>query len=162
MDLAKKRGIPPPGHYPAPKGDKFLLGHSDKSEKSSYHIDMAVHHSKQVPSFTYKNTESLSNLTKPRSLIAKMYEPKIKREDLAKKPKKDSGPDMGSYDSTKAYDFVQTKGLSQKFAAGPVVKFYDQALKVSKKVPGTGHYKIPDKTYTRISKSPPSIRMKRH
>ncbi len=41
-----------------------------------------------------------------------MYEPKIKREDLSKKPKKDTNPDMGSYEAKKAYEYTQTKGLS--------------------------------------------------
>ena len=43
MDEAKKRGIPAPGAYSGPKGDKPLLGQSEKSEKSSYHIDMAIY-----------------------------------------------------------------------------------------------------------------------
>lgn len=39
MNEAKRRNIPAPGHYTVKDGEKPLLGHSDKSEKRSYHID---------------------------------------------------------------------------------------------------------------------------
>ena len=43
MDEAKRRGIPPPGAYTIKENKKALLCHNDKSEKSSYHIDMAIY-----------------------------------------------------------------------------------------------------------------------
>ena len=67
---------------------------------------MAIYRSSQVPSFKYENTESLTKLTKPKIFAAKMHEPKNKREDLNKKPKKDSAPDMGSYEAVKSYEFL--------------------------------------------------------
>jgi len=53
-----------------------------------------------------------------------MYEPKIKREDLRKKPKKDLNPDMGSYEPTKSQNYTAKRGFSQKWDTGPVKKFY--------------------------------------
>ena len=110
----------------------------------------------------YKTVESLSNLVRPKSRVTKIYDPKIKREDLSKKPPKDKGPDMGSYDSKKGYEYTQTKGLSQKFSAAPIVKFYEQDIKRSKKVPSCSHYTVTKDAMSRLSKSPPSIRMRRH
>ena len=46
MNEAKRRAIPPPGHYNMPPPDKLLLGLSDKSTKSAYHIDVAVFQSR--------------------------------------------------------------------------------------------------------------------
>ena len=47
MKEAKNRNIPAPGAY-KPDGlkNKALLCHTDKSEKSSYHIDTAIYYSK--------------------------------------------------------------------------------------------------------------------
>ena len=69
--------------------------------------------------------------------MTKIYEPKIKKEDLGKKPKKDSAPDMGTYDSKKGFEFTQTKGLSQKFSDAPIIKFYESSVKQAKKVPSS-------------------------
>ena len=43
MDEAKRRNVPAPGLYDLPEGDKPRLGYVEKSEKSSYHIDMAIY-----------------------------------------------------------------------------------------------------------------------
>lgn len=43
MKDAKLKAIPAPGVYDMPKPAKSLLGHSDKSDRSSYHIDVAIH-----------------------------------------------------------------------------------------------------------------------
>ena len=99
---------------------------------------------------------------KPRVRTTKMYEPKIKREDLRKKPKKDSGPDMGSYEPQKAQKSLYKKEYSQQWDKGPVVKFYEHEIRRSKKVPSCSHYKVTADAFSRISRSPPSIRMKRH
>lgn len=59
----------------------------------------------------YKSVESLTS-NKPRVLAPKMYEPIIKREDLRKKPKKDSAPDMGTYEAAKVAKAFHKTGFS--------------------------------------------------
>ena len=113
MKEAKRRAIPAPGAYNnMPPKDKLLLGHSSKSEKSSYHIDSAVFQSKQTPTVCYQKVEQLTNSTKPRILVTKIHDPLIKKEDLGKKPKKSADPDMGTYDSTKAFRYTMRRGFS--------------------------------------------------
>ena len=162
MNEAKRRAIPPPGAYNLPKTDKPKLGHTDKSEKSSYHIDVAIYQSKQTPTVCYKTTDSLTGATKPRIFSTKIHDPLVKKEDLGKKPKKSNLPDMGSYDSTKAYRYTMKRGFSQKWDSGPVKKFYEIDIKRSKKVPSCSYYTVTNDAMNRLSKSPPSIRMRRH
>lgn len=101
----KKRHIPPPGTYEASKGDKPLLGHSDKSVKSASHIDTAVHNAKQTPSVCYKDVKSLTNCTKPRIFALKIPDAKTTAADMHRKPKKSTEPDMGSYEPGKVKEF---------------------------------------------------------
>ena len=109
----------------------------------------------------YKSVEALT-ANKPRVIAPKIYEPKVKREDLRKKPKKDSAPDMGSYEPAKVAKALHKQGLSQKWDTGPVVKFYEKQVKLSKHVPSCNYYKVTTDAYNRLSRSPPSIAMKRH
>jgi len=102
MDAAKRRDIPAPNAYKLPPEDKPRFGHSDRADKSSYHLNMAIHQAKQAPSFSYKTVEALTICTKPKVLTYKLHNPLIKKEDLGKKVKKDTAPDMGSYEPIKA------------------------------------------------------------
>lgn len=43
VNSEKKRNIPAPGTYEASKGDKPLLGVTDRSVKSAYILDVATH-----------------------------------------------------------------------------------------------------------------------
>lgn len=162
MNAAKRRAVPPPGAYNMPPASKPKLGHSDKSSKSSYHIDIAVYQSKQTPTVCYQTTEQLIGPTKPRVLVTKIPDPLVKKEDLGKKPKKSSEPDMGTYDATKAFRYTQKRGFSQKWDTGPVVKFYEGEVRRAKKVPSCSHYVVTNEALNRLSKSPPSIRTRRH
>ena len=110
----------------------------------------------------YKTVESLTNAVKPRLLTSKWQEPKVKREELRAKPKKDPNPDMGSYESSKCLSYIEKKGFSQQWDKGPVLKFYESAVKHSKKVPACSHYNVPTDALNKLSKSPPSIRTRRH
>ena len=92
-----------------------------------------------------------------------MYDPLIKREDLGKKPKKSTDPDSGTYEVGKSHKYLEAnKGPSQKMSPAPIIKFYDQAIKISRHIPAPTHYKVDQKSYSRLSTSPPSIRIKRH
>ena len=102
-------------------------------------------------------------MVKPRTLITKIYEPTIKKEDLGKKPKKDPLPDMGSYDTKKGFEYTRDRSYpSQKWSTAPVVKFYEQNIKRTKAVPSCSHYVVTDKAVNKLSRSPPSIRVRRH
>lgn len=162
MKEAKRRDIPPPGHYNLPPADKPKGCVADKAEKSSYHIDMAIYQAKQTPTVCYTSLESLTSATKPRVLTSKLQEPKIKKEDLGKKPKKDTGPDMGTYEPTKSIKYIERKELSQKWDSGPIKKFYDIEINRAKKVPAPNFYEVTDGAFNRLSKSPNSIRVRRH
>ena len=123
---------------------------------------MAIHQSKQTPTVCYKTVESLSALVKPKIYATKIPDPLVKREDLRMKPKKDAGPDMGSYEAPKVLKELETKGISQAWSNAPIIKFYDSQIKHAKKVPAAGHYKVTSEAINRLSRSPPSIRMRRH
>ena len=163
MKEAKLRNIPPPGAYDPKVKEKALLCHTSTSAKSSYHIDNAIYKSKQTPTVCYKTVDNLIGPTKPRSLITKIYEPTTKKEDLMKKPKKDPLPDMGSYESKRGFEYTRDRSYpSQKWSPSPVVKFYEPQIKRSKQVPSCSHYTVTDKALSKITKSPPSLRIRRH
>ena len=139
-----------------------MLGHSDRSTKSAYHIDEAVFSARQTPAVCYKDLKSLTNSTKPRAFALKIPDAKTKASDMHRKPKKSTEPDMGSYEPAKVKEKLRDmSGPSQKMSNTPITKYYDINIKRSKHVPGPGHYKTDQ--YCRImSKTPNSIRVRRH
>ena len=106
--------------------------------------------------------EQLTQSIKPRILVTKIPDPLVKKEEWGKRPKKSNDPDMGTYEPTKAFKYTVKRGFSQKWDTGPVVKFYEGEIKRSKKVPSCSQYTVTNDALNRLSKSPPSIRMKRH
>ena len=160
MDEAKKKGIPAPGAYKLPQNKKFPLGHSSKSEKNSMHTDAAKWQAMQTPTVCYKERAQLTDMIKPRVFAAKIVETK-EGPEVGKKIKKDPAPDMGSYDVKKGQEHCETKGFSQKWDTGPVVKFYEKMIQLKKKVPGSNHYTVTNQAFSRLSLSPPSIRTRR-
>jgi hypothetical protein len=112
MDAAKRNNIPAPNAYILPAEDKPRLGRSDKADKSSYHLNMAIHQAKQAPSFSYKTVESLTVCTKPKVQTYKLHDPVIKKEDLGKKIKKDTAPDVGSYETMNSLKFIEQAGFT--------------------------------------------------
>ena len=99
----KKRNIPPPGAYEPSKGEKAILGHSSKSEKTTYHVDEAVHYAKLTPTVCYKDIESLSTMIKPRCLYTKIPAVKETAQEANRiRPKKSHDPDMGTYRADKS------------------------------------------------------------
>ena len=82
-------------------------------------------------------------MVKPKSFAASITQPKTKKEDLTHKIKKDSGPDMGSYEPRRSLDFLDNKdGPSQKWQTGPVIRFYEKTLKIHKDNPNMATYKV--------------------
>ena len=106
---------------------------------------------------------SLITYIKPRTRSTKIYDPLVKREDLGKKPKKDTGPDFGSYEADKSFNFTaKSPEFSQKWMTGPVVRFHEGPVKHTKHVPSASYYKVTTQHFDRLSKSPPTFRTKRH
>ena len=87
----------------------------------------------------------MTKATKPRILETKIHPPLIKKEDLGKKIKKSTNPDVGSYEPTKGLNYTARKGFTQKMNTGPVIKFYESQVKLAKKVPSCSHYTVTDK-----------------
>ena len=83
-------------------------------------------------------------------------------DERQSKPKKVSGPDMGTYDLSKEFDFKEPGKNSQKWAPPAKGTIYDPIYKHSKGVPAPSHYKITPDHFARLSRSPPSIRVMRH
>ena len=80
-------------------------------------------------------------MIKPRVFACKIVEAK-EGPEVGKKIKKESGPDMGSYDIKKGQELCEPKGFSQKWDTGPVVKFYEKMIQLKKKVPASNHYTV--------------------
>ena len=73
-------------------------------------------------------------------MITKIYE---KRKDPDEhKLKKSSGPDMGSYDSPRAFDETQDFNRTVRIQPGSMNKkcFFEEAGERKKFVPAPGHY----------------------
>ena len=111
MDDAKKKGIPAPGAYKLPQNKNFPLGHSSKSEKNSIHTDQAKWQAMQTPTVCYKDPSQLTEMIKPRTFACKITETK-EGPEVGKKIKKESGPDMGTYDIKKGQELCEPKGFS--------------------------------------------------
>ena len=111
---------------------------------------------------SYKTVDALTACIRPRVQCIELKSPKVKREDLGKKPKKANGPDMGTYDPSKGLKAVEPRVIGAEWKDNPVIKYYEHDIKRSNNVPGTGHYTVTQAMYNRLSKSPPSIRIKRH
>jgi len=69
---------------------------------------------------------------------------------------------MGTYEPTKSIKYIERKELSQKWDSGPIKKFYDIEINRAKKVPAPNFYEVTDGAFNRLSKSPNSIRVRRH
>lgn len=162
---AKKCDIPAPGAYEVDKViNKPILGFTTVSEKATYHVDEAVHYAKQTPTICYKDIGSLTTMIKPRCKYTKIFEVKETAQEANRiKPKKTHEPDVGSYEAPKAKDYLENKtGYSGKVTPSPFVRFYEPNLKQRKYVPAPSHYKVTSEHFNRLSKSPPSLRTRRH
>ena len=160
----KRKGVPAPGTYDPKRQDRLKFGKFETSEKSTFHIDMAVYYSKQTPALGYKNVDSLlQNPAKKQAFAYKFPPTKTTAADLSKKIPKSDKPDVGTYQSQPAYKYtLPRKGHSQKWTNTPKTRFYDFDIKRSKEVPGAGTYKVQPNVFKQLSRSPPSIAIRRH
>jgi len=76
--------------------------------------------------------------------------------------KKAKGPDMGTYDSPRAFNKTQVHGVQQKgvkILPGKKKTFIEDVPKTTSFVPAPGHYKVYEQHYAKLSQSPRSIRI---
>jgi len=103
-------------------------------------------------------------LTQPKTLFTKIYDKRDKDVDKYKL-KKSKEPDMGTYDSPRAYKTTQIHAAERRgvrILPGEKKTFLDEAPKTTKFVPPPGHYKKVESGYKILSQSPRSVRMYRH
>ena len=101
-------------------------------------------------------------LTRP-----KVFQVNIRADPDAGKDKykivKSKDPDMGAYNALDCYKKTQLNSSMQKVivAKSPKKNYLDFATNSKKGVPAPGTYN-PEKSYARLSTSPPQIRTRRH
>ena len=69
---------------------------------------------------------------------------------------------MGTYEPSKAIKYLEPKELSQKWDTSVHKKFYDIEINRTKKVPAPNFYEVTNGAFRSLSKSPNSIRIRRH
>lgn len=161
----KKKGVPPLGtHSPNFGLVEDRIRGLPKSDIPLHLLTADEEYlAQQSPGSKYK-PEKADHLTRPKPLIAKIYE-KRKNPD-EHKLKKVSGPEPGSYDSPRAFyknqDFNRL--THSKILSGSLSRknFFDEKASRIKYVPPPGHYKQDPKVFDKLSQSPRAIRIGRH
>ena len=134
-----------------------------KQEKRSAFIDVAVDHAFQTPTVCYKDVSSLVNDTVKPKIFKYKFVPAKGGPDTSIRPKKTNEVDVGSYNPLPSFEYVQDRtGPSQKWLTGKRESVVDPEVRRTKGNPNPAHYKVKMEAYDRLSKSPPSIRTKRH
>ena len=91
--------------------------------------------------------------------------PSTKEFDSGIKVKKSKEPDVGTYEPFKAFINTQKKSTERngyKMLNSKILTFTQQEAHAKKGIPGVGHYKNKEKGIDRLSRSPTSLRIKRH
>jgi hypothetical protein len=155
--------VPPPGHYEASKERNPLLGKSAKAEKRADFLDDAVSHAMSMPSYKYNHQEAFyKQSTQPRVFALKIKEPKETSPANAYRIIKSKNPDMGSYQKDGIDKLVRPKSFALIISTNPKKPFYTTDINRSKGRPNAATYRVDPKVFNRLSKSPPSIRTRRH
>ena len=85
------------------------------------------------------------------------------KQEEQKVLKKSKLPDMGSYNPTESIKSIQKKpGYSQKILQAPRGSYFEKDVKRSKHVPPPNQYKVEDSAFRALSRSPNSVRIRRH
>jgi hypothetical protein len=117
----------------------------------------------QTPGFKYDMSKG-QNLVRPRILFGSVL-PENKKQSISSKIPKSKDPDVGTYNMGEAYKRTQVHGVEKnsfKINTGKGKTMIDVITAKTKFVPGPGTYKDFEKGFTRLSVSPPSIRVRRH
>jgi hypothetical protein len=157
IKLAKRKHVPPPGHYNVQLKQRVLLGKADKSEKRPAFIDAAVNQSMSAPSHKYEDLAAWKAVHK-RTLAFKMIpEPKSKPM-----PTKSKEPDCGSYYKDNMDKLTRPKSFDVFVSETPKQTFSDVFTRMKKFVPSPGLYKIEPKAFDRITRSSYTLKSRRH
>ena len=157
IKLAKRKQVPPPGHYNANVKRKILLGSSDKSEKRPAFIDLAINQSMAAPSSKYEDLAAWK-ASHRRSFALKIAPEGKKVLNL----KKSKDPDCGSYYKDSIDKLTRPKSFDVFVSKTPKQTFSDVFTKLKKFVPSPGTYKIETKTFDFVSRSPYTLKARRH
>ena len=127
---AKRKQVPPPGHYNPKIKQKLLYGNINKTEKSPAFIDIALNHSMEVPAHKYEDLAAWKK-SKKKSFAYKMA-PEVKKID---EPRRKQEPDMGSY-FNEGYDKLTRKNVTNsKISEIPKITFSEIYASSKKFVP---------------------------
>ncbi len=127
---AKRKQIPPPGHYNTQIKERLLYGSLSKTDKSPSFINEALNHSMEVPDHKYEHMDAWKKSQK-KSFAAKIV-PLVKKTDA---PKKSKDPDMGSYWKESMDKLIRKKVLNSKMSEIPKVTFSEIYASSKKFVP---------------------------
>ena len=170
----KKRGVPDPGKYDQPSmiGTEKKNGNGMiKSTEDKYciFIEDAVNKSKMMPRPGHVPTNSQSqnySQVDPKPKCPVMKESKNKTDDrmtkIEKRPKDTAPGDLNDMAAWKKINTRRNEQEGQKISTFKREIFTDTYCKQRNWLPGPGKHYVEKEKYDRLSKSPPSIAMKRH
>jgi hypothetical protein len=127
-------------------------------------LEEVIYQSKQTPGHKYDADKSLDRVKFHKPIYYKMR-PENKSPESGIKPKKSKEPDVGTYEPFKAFMHTQTKSTERngyKMLKTKITPFTLIEAQAKKGIPGVGHYKNKEKGLDNLSKSPTSLRIKRH
>lgn len=159
----KKKAIPGPGMYEMPKtNESFGFGGTkDKSgarvEKHIPEIWQAEWAAQQTPGAKYEPSHKLIES----SLVHLKFPPEPKNKSILGETEKQ--PEVGTYDPEPSFKKLLANPPRVKMITGkPKECFIDEIKRKKKWCPGSGTYDVTPEHFRRLSKSPPSIRIRRH
>ena len=127
-------------------------------------LEEVIYRSKQTPGHKYDADKSLDRVKFHRPIFH-MIRPEGAAPASGLKPKKSKEPDVGTYEPFKAFLNTQTKSTERngyKMLKTKITSFSSIEAQAKKGIPGVGHYRNKEKGIDNLSKSPVSLRIKRH
>ena len=126
-----------------------------------------IYQSKQTPGHKYDADKSLDRVKFHRPVFHKIRPEGLQEANNPNglKPKKSKEPDVGTYEPFKAFMNTQTKSTEKngyKMLKTKITSFSMVEAHAKKGIPGPGAYKNKEKGIDSLSRSPVSLRIKRH
>ena len=131
---------------------KLALGVIGKEPRRCGFVDEAEVDGLKSPSHIY-NTDVKP--IKPKLFGASIYKGTTGRSEV---PQKLDAPSPGLYETSASFFKTQLRATGIKFDKTKKEGFFDEVERVSKNVPGVGHYKQTDVAYDKISRSPRTLK----
>lgn len=161
MRRAKKENKPPPGRYNLPKHPIPSIANFQGEQRMV--VDDARWKAMQVPGFKYEIASGVK-ITKPKVFELKIQPAKEKPESCLK-IKKGQDPCIGFYNDEESFRKTQLRFNSRKMVVTTLSKkttFVDDAVRSRKALLAPNHYSNLERSFSRISPPPISIRKRRH